>query len=678
MFCNRTKKNLLVSILLLVVSWSWESVAASKGEKPENSLLGKSFQAVVPTMRVERILDAASAVGAPGYHRHLVRPGNLTSYMLRVFNPGKSGMRMELSAAADCAGFEVWLEQKSIELAPGQTSYVKLLVKPSASLSPGRVAQIKAAASSSSGTEEIILEAETTDKHKIYFISIDSLGPEYLKLNSSGTGPGKEGDWLMPNLRRFISEGVFYPRHQAHLPAATDMNHSSYLTGAYPGRLALYSVQVFMFGFDEKGWAIWRSTPLDLMYWGKDGQAVSTIFKVVKDPAFGGNASAFTAFISGKDWVPEHFRNPVFGLDRIATVTDYPDYVAKSSHVQKPGEPILLMLGTRIKKLNRPDFFLWEDIYTTEQAVQVIENEDPDVCYILLGGVDEAGHYFGSGKDPAEWDERGTAERLSDDRSRINRSGNREGILRTVRNADEQLGRLLKFLGERGGDSYIVVESDHNMETNSWTGPALHKVLAKSGYSKKTDYYAFTGSQLGEIFLRKNDPAIAQALEQTLEAYRWPSPLNGGSECPVIVLNREEMKTGIDKATGQRVTLPMELYSEYYIEHPRPGALRYPDLFLFPKANLQFPSIGAGFGNIGLGVLPFDVPPFTVYVGGHGAPSTRPAVLALQGPGIGKGLEVEAETYPSDVAPSLYRLEHYRIPESVQGRGLPKADPALP
>lgn len=596
-----SRKILPALILLLAMTGVAESRAGQKAAKQENSLLGKSFYAVVPTMRPEKILDAASAVGAPGYHRHLVRPGNFTAYLLRLKNPGKTGMKITLDAAVDSAGWEVWLAEKAIELAPGETRYVKLSVKPSVSMPSGRAAAIKARASSWSGTEEITVEAETTDKHKIYFISLDSLGPEYLQLNREGIGPGHDGDWLMPNLRQFLSAGIFYPRHQAHLPTATDMNHSSYLTGAYPGRLALYSVQVFMFGFDDKGWAIWRSTPLDLMYWGPDGKPVTTIFKVVKDPAYGGNPSAFTALVSGKDWVPEHFRNPVFGLDRIATVTDYPDYVTKTSHVQKPGESIILMLETRIKKLHRPEFALWEDIYTADQAIQVIDNEDPDVCYILLGGVDEAGHYFGSAKNPAEWDSRGSPARLSDDTSRINRSGNREGMLRTVISADEQLGRLLKFLRERSGDAYIVLESDHNMETNSWTGPALHKVLPGSGYSRKTDYYAFTGSQLGEIFLRKNDPAAAQALEQTLEAYRWKNPLTHEQECPVMVLNREEMKTGIDQATGQRLTLPMELYSEYYIEHPRPGALRYPDLFLFPKANLQFPSLGAGFGNIEIG-----------------------------------------------------------------------------
>ena len=63
------------------------------------------------------------------------------------------------------------------------------------------------------------------------------------------------------------------------------------------------------------------------MYWGKDKKPVTTIFNVVKDPAYGGNNHAFTAYVSGKTWVPEHYRNPVFGLDRIVTIKDYPDYL---------------------------------------------------------------------------------------------------------------------------------------------------------------------------------------------------------------------------------------------------------------------------------------------------------------------------------------------------------------
>jgi len=675
------KKIFLFLVLVFFMAAAGEVQGKKEKAKPKNSLLGQSFHAVVPTMRPEKILDSSGAIGAPGFHRHLVRPGAITTYMIRLYNPFKSALTVELKSGTDAPGWETSLASGAVEMLPAESKYVLLSVKPASSLPAGRIASVKVRAASSAGSsEEITLEAETTEKHKIYIISLDSLGLDYLALNHSGSGSGKDNDWLMPNLHEFLRSAVFYPRHQCHLPAATDMNHSSYLTGAYPGRLGLYSVQVFMFGFDEKGWAIWRSTPHDLMYWGPEGKPVSTIFNVVKDPGYGGNSSAFTAFVSGKDWVPEHFRNPVYGLDRIVTVTDYPDYVTPSAHVMKPSESIRFMLESRLHKLNRPDFALWEDVHTVDQAIEVIDNEDPDVCYVLLGGVDEAGHYFGSGKNPSEWDERGSPEKMKDDTSRINKSGNREGILKTVRAADEQLGRLLKRLQARRGyeDAYIVIESDHDMETNSFIGPALHKVLPQSGYSKKKDYYAFTGSQLGEIFLRREDPQIAIDLERTLEAYRWKSPITGESECPVIVLNRQEMKTGIDQATGRRVTPPMELYSEYYIEHPQSRGMRYPDLFMFPKANLQFPSIGAGFGNIGLGVLPLDVPPFTVYVGGHGAPSTRKALLAIKGPGQLRSESVDAETYPSDLAPTLYRLEHYQVPASVQGKGLPNLDPSLP
>ncbi len=654
---------------LLIFLLTGLASGAKTPDAPKNSLLGQSYYAVVETMRPGRMLDAANAVGAAGYHRHLVRPGLATTYLLRIYNSGKGKAVIELEVTSDSQGWSVSVEKSKLELAAGEKQYVQLTVRPESSMPAGRIAAILVRAKSSAGaSEEITLEAETTLKRKIYYISIDSLGPEYLKLNARGTGPGKAGDWLMPNLHAFLEQGLFFPNHQAHLPAATDMNHASYLSGAYPGQHGLYSVQVLMFGFDQKGWAIWRSTPHDLMYYGPEGKPVTTIFNVVKDPALGGNPSAFAAYVSGKDWVPEHYRNPVFGLDRIATVTDHPDYVAASAHVIKPGEGIRLMLEARTHKLNRPDFALWEDIYTADQALRVIDNEDPDVIYILLGGVDEAGHFFGSGKDPSEWDEHGTPDDLSDDTSRINRNANRLGIIKTVKSADEQLGRLLEHLKERGeyDQAYIVVESDHNMETNSFVGPPLHKIAPASGYSKRKDYYLFTGSQLGMLFMRRDDPAALAKIEKTLEDYRWTSPITGRTECPVIVLDREEMKTGIDRATGEQVTPPRELYSEYYIEHSKPGGLRWPDLFLFPKANLQFPSIGAGFGNIGLGVLPFDIPPFTVYVGGHGAPSTQPALLAIKGPGIPAGKVEPIVSHPADVAPILYRLEGYQIPDSVQ------------
>ena len=320
------------------------------------------------------------------------------------------------------------------------------------------------------------------------------------------------------------------------------------------------------------------------------------------------------------------------------------------------------------------DYFLWEDIYTVDQAVEVVNNEDPDVCYILLGGVDAAGHVFGAAHDLSEWDAKNTPDELSDDVSKVNRRANRLGQIKTVKTADEQLGRFVAYLKTRGtfDDSIMVVESDHDMETNFFAGPKLEQTLAKTGYSPKKDYFMFTVTQIGALFLRpgRKDPNIIPSLEKALEDYRMENPLTHELECPMVVYTREEMKTGIDKVTGQRFSPPGELYSEYYIEHPKPGNLSWPDMMLFTKKYYQFPLMGVGLANVGAGKLNIPLPKINIFVGGHGGPSTQPALLMFHGPGVPKAV---APAYPSmsaDVAPTLYGLEGYKAPAVVQGKVL--------
>ncbi len=675
------KERLLACLIVLIIAVA--TLAMGGGDDDPSSgaeNFGGGYSHLEKTMPEGALIAASSAVGAKAHHRHMVRPGLTTTYALRLINTEKNSITINLKLGSVPVGWNAKPAETSVKLNSGKMRYVMFELRPSSDLPTGSVASVTVTATTSSGKSgKITLEAETTDKHKIYMVSIDSLGTEYLKLNAKGNGWGKQGDWLMPNLHSFIKKSTYYPNHKVHLVSATDMNHAVYLSGAYPGRLGMYSVNVFFFGFDAKGKPIIKGTPADLMYWGPDGKPVTNMFNVVKDPKYGGNASAFTAYSSGKGWVPEHYRNPVMGLDRIATSFDYPDYVAPPPHPPTKGELVGPFVTIHFKKLGDPDLFVWEDIYTIDQTIEVINNEDPDVFYILLGGVDMAGHAYGAGYNFDEWDDRGTPDDLSDDKSKINDNANRLGIIKTVKGADEQLGRFIEYLKKRGTyeKSYIIVQSDHNMETNFFDGPNVNKILKKTGYSPKKDYYMFTASQVGALFLRRKDPGIIPALEKALEEYRIKNPLTGALECPMLVMTRKEMRTGIDEATGRQVTLPMELYSRYYIEHPKPDGLKWPDMLILAKRYYQFPVTGIGLANVGAGLLPFQVPPFNIFVGGHGGMSTQPSLLALRGPFAPEGVTSGEQTWPADVAPTLYRLEGYKIPECVQGKGLPKIDPTM-
>ena len=135
-------------------------------------------------------------------------------------------------------------------------------------------------------------------------------------------------------------------------------------------------------------------------------------------------------------------------------------------------------------------------------------------------------------------------------------------------------------------------------------------------------------------------------------------------KCPMIVLTRTEMRTGIDKVTGERRRdhAGRALQRILCRRHRKPGELVWPDIILFTKKYYTVPAFGAsGWANVGAGKMwTSNLPPITVYVGGHGAPSTQAALLALHGPGIPQGVSLPApRPGPSDVAPTLYALEGY-------------------
>ena len=162
-------------------------------------------------------------------------PGKKTTYLLRIFNCGEDKCSVSISEEVSTDGWVVELESKELkDLQKGEFREIKLAVKAGSGLPKGEVCRIKISAKSDSGlNDEAVVESEITDKPKIIFVSIDSLHPDYLKLDSRGTGPGKPGDWLMPNLHRLLKKGSFYPEHKVHIITATDMNHFNFCCGNF-------------------------------------------------------------------------------------------------------------------------------------------------------------------------------------------------------------------------------------------------------------------------------------------------------------------------------------------------------------------------------------------------------------------------------------------------------------
>jgi hypothetical protein len=195
-------------------------------------------------------------------------------------------------------------------------------------------------------------------------------------------------------------------------------------------------------------------------------------------------------------------------------------------------------------------------------------------------------------------------------------------------------------------------------------------------YSWDKDYFFGAASAVGMVAARRDDPKIIEDVERALESWRVKNPITGEEECPVIVYDREEMKTGFDKATGKQWMLPNEYYSKYYAEHRKPGQIYWPDLLVLAKGHYKFKLQNFGLGNLGMAKMKIKLPEWGYFIGGHGNFDTQAAVLMLSVPGI-KPAVLQDQVYAMDVAPTLERLEGWQIPESTDGKGLPGLDPSM-
>jgi len=418
---------------------------------------------------------------------------------------------------------------------------------------------------------ELVVEIVTWPK--IYFVSIDSLHPDYLKLNKKGTGFGRDGDWLMPNLHQLLSEGSFFPEFQSHIITATDMNHFNMLAGTMTGTAGVPLVGATLFGFKPDGSADLRPYPLDLTFYGPEGKRVETLYHAVKEA----HPLALTAFISGKNWVPELLEDPGNKLDLIINGERIPDYLSRMEEETPLGLALLTRLasaslfgsmpdnshplgnpaGLQEKQDSRADNYLSRfmsampnrfppDAWVMDATLKLISHEDPDILYSLLAAVDDAGHAFGSAYDLEEWDDRGSDD-LSKHVSVYDPKACRQGILNVVREADRQFGRLLDDLKRRGtlDNTILIVESDHSMITYFKDAIDLkEKVEENCDFSSENDYFIGAAASIGFIYERREKPGMMEKIEDVLEKWRIKNPLTGEMECPVMVYNRREMLSG--------------------------------------------------------------------------------------------------------------------------------------
>ncbi|NPV59348.1 MAG: hypothetical protein HPY75_06760 [Actinobacteria bacterium] len=652
-------------------------------------------------------------------HAHQAMPGETTTFIFHVTNLESSPADITLEAEGTWEEWEVSLDPLDLRgLAPGETRQAMLTVKAPDSAAAGDRLDLTVAAKSSLGVEEnVVVAAEVTDVRNVYYFAIDSMDPEYLDLNRVGTGPGGEGDWLMPNIRSFLEEGVRYRDARVYLPSATDMNHTNALAGTYTGTAGVYMVGGTFEGFTEHDEVITKANSMELMRHGPDGEPVKRIFEVAKEETGG---KALTGFWSNKNWLADIEGERA--VDIVGNSERFPLFFPPPYKYLAAGDPrtdtdpwdplsapfsacfygdttreviipallgqfnLLLGLGLYIMPINMVIGFMpgnhCEDRYLMDSFLRSIAEEDPDVCYINAADLDNTGHFTGSSWETGEWEERGTPG-ATDDASRYSPWMRRDECLDICRDVDALFGEFVRTLKERGlyDNSIVVLLSDHGMENvkdprSGYEVLDLRAILRAHGLLLNEDYHEGGGTEINQIWCE--DPVKLQAIEDILEGYTVNDPELGPVQ-PLIVINRQEAMEGVDYGELGHVR-PMELYSEYWVAHPNePGGHLWPDLFVFPRYNYNVASHGQVLASainpvgITLGNVPDNVQ--LGFPAAHGGLQTAYMTLAFKAPAgwpaYTPGTEVLEEVEVGDIAPTIYGILGWDPPSCVDGSPLP-------
>jgi predicted AlkP superfamily pyrophosphatase or phosphodiesterase len=392
-----------------------------------------------------------------------------------------------------------------------------------------------------------------------------------------------------------------------------------------------------------------------MLRFGPRGERVVTLFEAVRSL----EPQARGAIVSGKDWVNSLLEDGGETVQISAAGDRGPDYIGRplqyilgdpSSDPDRDDDPpAKIVFGQRSigEVLGSWPHAVPSDEYIMDASLRVIAHEDPEVIYLILANMDVAQHYMGNASTLDEWNDQGTASTW-DDENLVNDLATREEILDVARGADHQVGRLLDFLEARGtlDTSFVVFTADHGQRTHPRDVVQISAPLRRAGISPE-ELAAFSSSSL--VMVYDVDEETAQGVGEVLE--EW-----------AVVFDRQEMRSGVDLATGLALALPGELFSEFWVAQDDSSEItyRWPVLFAFMRDNEQFVvERGQNFPAVGR------------MIGGHGGPAMQHVPLIMTGPGIPKGVVRDELVRTHQIVPTLYELLGIPVPVSVDGSPLP-------
>jgi predicted AlkP superfamily pyrophosphatase or phosphodiesterase len=518
---------------------------------------------------------------------------------------------------------------------------------------------------------------------RIILVALDAFHPKYLTLDARGRTGGAAGNWLTPNLRRYLAKGTWYPGARDHLPSATDMNHLNAVAGTSSGQTGVVGV-----GSQFRGWGSDGKPVVDKIHVADfrddKGRPIDTLFHAFKRRW----PSSHTAYVSGKDWVAEGYRS-TGAVDTIVTGSDHPSYVqspvgesvydppsdsdARCDPESARQKEISLLIKNAAEK-TPPDSWI------VSATLALYANEAPDLAYVLLAQTDDAGHALGAAHLPSEYSPTGDYDppllcvNHFDYRYVSGRDSVifREPVLDNIRQVDQEFGRLMDGLESMGmlADATVVVLSDHAMVTHLRSSQIQPRstdyvgALVDAKLVTADSIIPYSATSYAAVYLHPSIKQNVPAAKQVLAGMKAYNVETRRVESPWWVLDRDEMKNGLPGVVG-----PGELYHDYFVDADNEKTLAWPDLFLFAKAGFQIPAYGGMLANLDID-LPVDNLRLSLFVGGHGSVDTQPILMAFVRPG-GKASQVlEKDVRISDISPTLRSLFGLDTLSTAVGRDL--------
>lgn len=542
---------------------------------------------------------------------------------------------------------------------------------------------------------------------KVIFISIDAMDPRYLDLDKNGNPGGYEGNWLMPEVHKYLKTATWFKDARDYLPSATDMNHLNAFAGGTVGTSGIVQVSAILYDWDEVKDPE-KDTDANVMAptlaFARDdkGRTVDTLFNAYKRKY----PNSKTFLVSGKEWVAEMFafaQKP--DLDYVLTASSdnlLSDYLllspARGYQFFDPRTDTDPLLDPESRMQKFISSFCFErdpesfppDYWTAKAALRLINLKRPDFGFILLAQMDDAQHGLGAAWDPTAFVTKRIFPHGLVSVDHFNEFSFREGILDAVKDVDAAFGTLVN--GIKANPLYknatIVLYSDHGQITHR-NQDNLIDIIEKSQFDSNADNYdtntdfmlvlnraglltdeqmdlqgfcPILATSVGAVYYKADSWQArydwAQAAKAELDKHTVKDEW-GNRVCPWYVLTQWEMEHGMPGVCDEG-----ELYNPFFAKNNSPGMQHWPDLYIFMKDKWQLPSLSGMARNIGVelpDLLADWIAPVNMLMGGHGSTDTQRIVMAFSGPGIAENkviTDINTVSFPynyriSDIAVTM-------------------------